>query len=86
MTDDTEEHHSRSRRSSSVPRLSSPISEEPNSTIAALVNSNVLAESITTIASTNESSTRNRRRSSMSILQALVTSSHLLPTHDARKR
>jgi hypothetical protein len=39
-----------------------------------------------TVASRNSNTPRTRRRSSISILQALVSSSHLLPTNDARKR
>jgi hypothetical protein len=84
MTDEEEEHKSRSPRSSSLPPLppSSSITNESNSTIGALINTNPLPETNTT----TDNSARNRRRSSVSILQALVTSSHLLATHDARRR
>jgi hypothetical protein len=83
MTDEEEEHKSRSPRSSSLPPPpSSSITDESNSTIGTLINTNPLPELNTTI----DNSARNRRRSSVSILQALVTSNHLLATHDARRR
>jgi hypothetical protein len=87
MTDDIEETKPRSRRSSSVPPP--PILEEQNSTstISELYHSNPLIDpDAATVASRNSNTPRTRRRSSISILQALVSSSHLLPTNDARKR
>jgi len=82
MTDEEEEHKSRSPRSSSLPPPLSSITDESNSTIGTLINTNPLPE----LNTTTDNSARNRRRSSVSILQALVTSSHLLATNDARRR
>ncbi|CAF1547394.1 unnamed protein product [Adineta ricciae] len=85
MTDDSEESPSTQRRPSSVPPLSSVTEEESTPTIAALLNTIPVLE-LATASATDTSSTRSRRRSSVSILHTLVTSSILLPTHDARKR
>ncbi|UJR23090.1 hypothetical protein I4U23_026113 [Adineta vaga] len=90
MTDDAEEYRSTERRPSSVPLPSSTIEEEPNSTISAFINAIPLIDASTTTASatsaTDTPPTSTRRRSSLSILHTLVTSSLLLPTRDARKR
>ncbi len=87
MTDDTEENTPVNRRLSSAPLPPPTIQEESNSTstIASLINSNPLVDP-EIAAPTNINTPLSRRRSSVSILQALVTSSHLLATNDARKR
>ena len=85
MTDDSEESPSTQRRPSSVPPLASVAEEVSPPTIAALLNTIPVVEPASASA-TDTSSTRSRRRSSVSILHTLVTSSMLLPTHDARKR
>lgn len=85
MTDDSEEFPTTQRRPSSVPPLPSVAEEQSAPTIAALINAIPVLEP-TTPSATDTPSTRSRRRSSVSILQTLVASSMLLPTHDARKR
>jgi hypothetical protein len=91
MADDPDEKTPRLRRSSSVPPpLSIPEEESTEGdTITALVTSNPLANlnaAAPPSTATNSLPSRIRRRSSVSILQALVNASHLLPTHDARQR
>jgi hypothetical protein len=74
-----------SRRSSITEPVAS-IESDGNDTITALVNSNPLYDSNTRKSSKDDIPQRSRRRSSLSIIQALVNTSHLLTTHDARKR
>jgi hypothetical protein len=87
MTDDKKETNPRSYRSSIG--LPATIPEEPSSgtsTISALVNSTPLADPAAANGLPNGSSYRPRRRSSVSILQALVNSSHSIATKDVRSR
>jgi hypothetical protein len=90
MTDDTEGNKPGSHQFSSAPLLPPTIEEESNSTstITALINSNPLVDPdiAAAAAPTNITTPRTRRRSSISILQSIVNSNHLLPTNDARKR
>jgi hypothetical protein len=79
MTD----HQSR-RNSSTEPEAS--IESDGNDTLTALINGNPLHDSNTKTSSKDDIPQRSRRRSSLSIIQALVNTSHLLTTHDARKR
>jgi hypothetical protein len=87
MTDDHNGTSPRNHRSSSgVPPT---IPEEPssNSTISALVINTPLVEPTAAVNGlSNSSPVRSRRRSSVSILQALVHSNHLIPTRDVRNR
>jgi hypothetical protein len=86
MTDDREENTSRTWQSSiGIPPT---ISEDPssNSTISALVTNTPLLDQSAATVLPNGNTPRPRRRSSVSILQALVNSSHSLPTPDARRR
>lgn len=57
-----------------------------NETIAALINGASLFDPDTVNNTQDNSPPRSRRRSSVSIIQALVNTSHLLSTNDARKR
>lgn len=87
MTDETEEKRSRGRRNSIV--YPPTISEQPsrNSTISNLVNSTPLLDPNGIAGTPNNSTTpRPRRRSSFSIIQALIGSNALLSTNEARKR
>ena len=87
MTDNQEENKLKNRRVSFV--IQPPIISEDsssNATISALVNSNPLLDPNAELISTSSAPPRARRRSSVSILHTLFTSSHLLPTHDARRR
>jgi len=74
-----------SRRSSDT-ELEASIESDGNDTITALINGNPLYDSNTIKISKDDIPQRSRRRSSLSIIQALVNTSHLLTTHDARKR
>jgi hypothetical protein len=75
-------------------RLQPTSSEEPetsvestnNEAIATLVNGIPLFDPNTINNSRDDSPQPVRRRSSVSIIQALVNTSHLLTTNDARKR
>lgn len=86
MTDVTDETKPQDRQTSFAQQPT--ILEEPSSisTISALVNSTPLLDPTTANVSANNIIPRTRRRSSVSILQALVGTSHLLATNDARKR
>ncbi|CAF0909926.1 unnamed protein product [Adineta ricciae] len=59
---------------------------QTNDTLTALMNSNPLYETHLQDTSTDENQPRPRRRSSVSVIQALVNTSHLLSTNDARRR
>lgn len=92
MTDDAVETKLRTRRPSSLPPTAIPEESSITSTLDLLVSANPLANpdaAVTPIASvptSHNNTPRTRRRSSVSIIQALVTSSHLLRTKDARNR
>ncbi len=87
MTDDSERIKPRGRRASTIPPPTIPEESISNSTITALINSNPLVEPNDAVAaSINNGTPRTRRRSSVSILQALVGANQLLHTKDARGR
>lgn len=83
--EETDEKRLRFRRSSIIPPPT--IAEEPSSdsTIAALVSSTPIVEPTIPIPP-NNIIPRPRRRSSLSVIQALIGYNGLLPTPDARKR
>jgi hypothetical protein len=85
MTDQTEQTSPRGRPTSSDEPETSTESNS-NETISVLINGASLVDSNTNNNSRDDSPPRSRRRSSVSILQALVNTSHLLTTNDARKR
>ena len=62
------------------------IAAQKDDSLTTLINSNPLYETNLQDTSTNENQQRPRRRSSVSIIQALVNTSHLLSTNDARRR
>ena len=57
-----------------------------NETIAALINGAQIVDVDKDEKARDDGPQRSRRRSSVSIIQALVNTSHLLTTNDARKR
>jgi hypothetical protein len=87
MTDNTEQSSPRGRPTSNDEQITvTSIESTTNETITALVNGNPLFDSNTINNSRDDSPERLRRRSSVSIIQALVNTSHILTTNDARKR
>lgn len=90
MTDHIEEKSSRSQLDSIDEPITSTTELTSNETIAALINGAPLFDpdtvNTTTTTTQDDSPPHTRRRSSVSIIQALVNSSHLLTTNDARKR
>jgi hypothetical protein len=85
MTDPTEEESSRSHSPSKIQPTTS-IESNGSEAIAALINGAPILDSNMINNSRDDSPPRTRRRSSVSIIQALVNTSHLLTTNDARKR
>ena len=85
MTDPTEEESSRGPSPSKIQPTTS-IESNNSEAIAALINGAPILDSNTINNSRDDSPPRTRRRSSISIIQALVNTSHLLTTNDARKR
>jgi hypothetical protein len=85
MTDQIGQESSRDRSSSSEDPVTNTDSVA-NETIATLINNNPMLDANKINNSRDDSPERLRRRSSVSIIQALVSSSHLLTTNDARKR
>ena len=85
MTDQDERSSSSSSQNSVVEPVASAECDR-NDTITALVNANPLRDSSANETVKDASPPPTRRRSSVSILQALVNTSHLLTTNDARKR
>ncbi|CAF2312683.1 unnamed protein product [Rotaria sp. Silwood2] len=85
MTDLTERKSPTSESTSSAEPAAS-IESTANETISALINSTPLADSNTIHNSRDNSPPTLRRRSSVSIIQALANTRHLLTTNDARKR
>ena len=83
--EETDEKRLRVRRSSIIPPPT--IAEEPseNSTIAALISSTPIVEPTNPISSNNPV-LRPRRRSSHSVIQAVIGANGLLATHDVRRR
>jgi hypothetical protein len=57
-----------------------------NETIASLIGAVPIIDSNTVDKPRDDSPSRPLSRSSISVIQALVNTSHLLTTHDARKR
>jgi hypothetical protein len=87
MTDNTEQSSPRGRPTSNDEQITvTSIESTTNETITALVNGNPLFDSNTINNSRDDNPERLRRRSSVSIIQALVNTSHILTTNDARKR
>ena len=87
MTDSIEENSSTDRSAVTVEEASITTEDAtPNRTIAALANGAALLAADKIDQVRDDSPERLRRRSSMSIVQALVNTSHLLSTNDARKR
>lgn len=86
MTDITDLHaHDEDSTTNGEP--TTPIESNGNETISALVTSTGLFDQNVADESETQSQERTtRRRSSVSILQALVNTSHLLSTNDARRR
>ena len=86
MTDNHDQTTPRGHRSSSG--FPPTIPEEPssNSTISALVTSTPLIDPTAVNNVSNGSIGRPRRRSSVSIIQALVHANHSIPTKDVRNR
>ncbi|CAF0841743.1 unnamed protein product [Rotaria sordida] len=85
MTDDTEKPKTRDSKPS-FSLASVPEESEANGTISELIKSTPLADpNAAAVEPTNISQHRSRRRSSLSILQAIAPF-HLLSTKDARKR
>lgn len=85
MTEQADEQSLSSQSNSSIEPITlvEPASGE---TIAALVEASPLIDSSTITNSRDNSPPSTRRRSSVSIIQALANTRHLLTTHDARKR
>ncbi|CAF0974246.1 unnamed protein product [Adineta steineri] len=86
MTNHTESSSPKSRRGSLTEPVSTSTEQTTNDTIASLLNGHPLHQSNSNDNTRNASPQRPRRRSSVSIIQALVNTSHLLSTNDARKR
>lgn len=87
MADHNDQSSSRSRRTSTTTEPLTSMETTTNPTITLLMNGNPLHDSNTiNIPKDDSQQQRTRRRSSLSIIQALVNTSHLLSTHDARKR
>jgi hypothetical protein len=86
MTDENESKSSRGRSSSSEEPVTITTDSVTNDTIASLINNNPSLDVNKINNSRDDSPEPLRRRSSVSIIQALVSSSHLLTTNDARKR
>ena len=87
MSNETEENRLRNRRASTLPPPTIPEEPSNSSAISALIHSTpIIDPDVVPNPPTGSTSSRTRRRSSVSIIQALVASSHLLATHDARKR
>jgi hypothetical protein len=85
MTDHTEQDSSRSFSPSKLePTISTGL--DTSETIAALINGAPIFDPNTINNARDDSEQRTHRRSSTSIIQALVNTSHLLSTNDARKR
>ncbi|CAF3819836.1 unnamed protein product [Rotaria sordida] len=85
MTDHTEQKSPTNHSTFSIDPVTSTESTV-NDTIAALINSTPLVDSNTLHTSRDNSPQTLRRRSSVSIIQALANTRHLLTTNDARKR
>jgi hypothetical protein len=85
MTDNTEQKSPSSSETSNVEQIQ-PTESTTSDTITALINAAPVLNSNTIDNSGNDSAQNSRRRSSGSILQALLNTSHLLTINDARKR
>jgi hypothetical protein len=86
MTDENELKLSKGRSSSSEEPVTTTTDSVTNDTIASLINNNSALDINKINNSRDDNPEPLRRRSSVSIIQALVSSSHLLTTNDARKR
>jgi len=87
MTDNTQQSSPRGRRTSIDEQITvTSIESTTNETLTALVNGTPLLDSNTINNSGDDSPERLRRRSSVSIIQTLVNTSHILTTNNARKR
>jgi len=87
MTDNTKQSSPRGRPTSSDEQITvTSIESTTNETVTALVNVTPLCDPNTIDNSQDDTTELSRRRSSVSIIQALVNTSHILTTNDARKR
>lgn len=86
MTDPIEEDSSRDRPTSPEEDSITTVPSAPNETLAALVNGTAFLTPDKTERKHDDSPEQLRRRSSLSIMQTLINTSHLLSTNDARKR
>jgi len=87
MTDHNGQNSPRGRPNSiDEPITVTSIESTANETVAALVNVTPLCDPNTIDNSQDDTTELSRRRSSVSIIQSLVYTSHILTTNEARKR
>jgi hypothetical protein len=85
MTDNADEDSLESIGASSTEQSPS-VEHETNSAISSLVAHHSHATASANSNAENEDALRSRRRSSVSIIHSIVTTSHLLTTIEARRR